>query len=183
MRVARFSDIHRHTLGLRVVLAAIKWEGGADVLCAAGDVVGGGRTTEVLDLRLDRGVRFVRGNAEDYVSDLDAVLRREPRQWRRRFLLQAWCRSPGPSATHPEAAIQYLRGVLPTARRRHAGAAPRPQARRAARAEAVSFRHRTQTCSSYRAEQKSVESGIARRVLRCRGAHDPDVDPGVNERL
>ena len=87
MRVALFSDIHGNTLGLRAVLSALEREGGADVVYAAGDLVGGGSgTVEVLDLLLERGVRLVRGNAEDYVTDLDAVLAREQHEWRRRFL-------------------------------------------------------------------------------------------------
>jgi predicted phosphodiesterase len=87
VRVALISDVHGNTLGLRAVLAALEREGGADVVCAAGDLVGGGSgTDEVLDLLLARGVRLVRGNAEDYLADLDAALAREPREWRRRFL-------------------------------------------------------------------------------------------------
>lgn len=86
VRVALFSDIHGNTLGLRAVLAALDREG-ADVVCAAGDLLGGGSgTDEVLDLLRARRVRLVRGNAEDYVTDLERSLAREPEEWRRRFL-------------------------------------------------------------------------------------------------
>lgn len=87
MRVALFSDVHGNTLGLRAVLEAIDRSGGADVLCAAGDLVGGGSgTDEVMDMLLSRPVRLVRGNAEDYVTDLERCLTREREDWRRRFL-------------------------------------------------------------------------------------------------
>ena len=87
MRLALFSDVHGNTLGLRAVLDALDRDGGPDMVCAAGDLVGGGSgTTEVLDLLVDRGIKLVRGNAEDYVTDLEAVLAREPRDWWRRFL-------------------------------------------------------------------------------------------------
>ena len=109
MRVALFSDIHGNTLGLRGVFAALEREGGADMICAAGDLVGGGSgTDEVLELLVERGVRLVRGNAEDYVTDLDAVLTAETPEWRRRFFrARAEWLGERLSAAH----VQLLRGL------------------------------------------------------------------------
>ncbi|HZB94438.1 MAG TPA: metallophosphoesterase, partial [Herpetosiphonaceae bacterium] len=72
MKIAVFSDIHGNISGLNAVLAAIDTLGGADLLFAAGDLLGGGPGTEdVLDLLLTRQVRMVRGNADEIIIDID----------------------------------------------------------------------------------------------------------------
>jgi predicted phosphodiesterase len=72
LKIAVFSDIHGNISGLNAVLAAIDTLGGADLLFAAGDLLGGGPGTEdVLDLLLTRQVRMVRGNADEIIIDID----------------------------------------------------------------------------------------------------------------
>lgn len=72
MKVALFSDIHGNITGLKAALAFLDKIGGADMLFAAGDTLGGGPGAEdVLDLLLERNVRMVLGNHEEL--DLESV--------------------------------------------------------------------------------------------------------------
>jgi len=65
MRVALFSDIHGNLTGLQAVLAAISGHGGADVVVAAGDLIGGeSATDEIIDLLLAHQVQMVRGDSD-----------------------------------------------------------------------------------------------------------------------
>ena len=74
MRIALFSDIHGNTLGLQAVLAHIDAQGGADVLFALGDILGGGYgTDEIVELLLERQVHLIHGNHEE--------LHRDPQTW------------------------------------------------------------------------------------------------------
>ena len=64
MRIALFSDIHGNLTGLRAVLEAIDRRG-ADLIVAAGDLIGGeSATDEVLDLLRERDVRCVLGDSD-----------------------------------------------------------------------------------------------------------------------
>jgi predicted phosphodiesterase len=74
VRIALFSDIHGNALGLREVLADIEARGGADVLFALGDILGGSYgTDEVIDLLLEHQVALIHGNHEE--------LHRDPQVW------------------------------------------------------------------------------------------------------
>ncbi len=80
MRVAVFSDIHGNISGLRAVLAAIARQGSVDTLVSAGDQLGGGPgAADVLDLLVERDVRLLRGNADEWCLDLDAAWRQQLR--------------------------------------------------------------------------------------------------------
>jgi predicted phosphodiesterase len=82
MRIAIFSDVHGNISGLRAILHAIDDSGGADMLVAAGDLVGGGPGTEdLLDLLQERQVRLLRGNAEETWLDMDAAWNQMQRIW------------------------------------------------------------------------------------------------------
>jgi len=82
MRIAVFSDIHGNISGLKAVLAAIDAGGGADILIAAGDLVGGGPgTDDVIELLLERQARMLRGNAEEVWLDMDAAWNRMQTLW------------------------------------------------------------------------------------------------------
>jgi len=60
-----FSDIHGNLTGLQAVLAAIAAHGGADVVVAAGDLIGGeSATDEIIDLLLAHQVQMVRGDSD-----------------------------------------------------------------------------------------------------------------------
>ena len=53
MRIALFSDIHGNLTGLQAVLGAITAYGGADLVIAAGDPIGGESATDaIIDLLL-----------------------------------------------------------------------------------------------------------------------------------
>lgn len=79
MRVALFSDIHGHITGLRAVLARLAQLGGADVVYALGDFVGGGPGVEdVLDLLLEHQVKMLRGNWDEIFISLDKQLTKIP---------------------------------------------------------------------------------------------------------
>lgn len=83
MRIALFSDIHGNITGTRAVLADIAEKGGADVLYAAGDLLNGGPgARDLLDLLRERGVRLLRGNAEEIILQPDARLERIPERLR-----------------------------------------------------------------------------------------------------
>lgn len=83
MKVALFSDVHGNITGARAVLALLDELGGADVVYAAGDTIGGsGGGEDLLDLLLDRGVRLLRGNAEEAALDVEASQRDIPEHWR-----------------------------------------------------------------------------------------------------
>jgi predicted phosphodiesterase len=65
MLVALFSDIHGNLTGLQAVLAALTAHGGADVVVAAGDLIGGeSATDEIIDLLLAHQVQMVRGDSD-----------------------------------------------------------------------------------------------------------------------
>src|SRR5262245_57617063 len=65
MRIALFSDIHGNLAGLEAVLAAITARGGADVVVAAGDLIGGeSATDEIIELLLAHQVQMVRGDSD-----------------------------------------------------------------------------------------------------------------------
>jgi hypothetical protein len=65
LRIALFSDIHGNITGLKAVLQALEADGGADITCAAADMVSGGPATdEVIDLLVSQGVRMVRGDSD-----------------------------------------------------------------------------------------------------------------------
>ncbi len=84
MRVAIFSDIHGNITGMNAVLAHLDSIGGADVLFAAGDIIGGGPGAEdLLDLLIERRVRMVRGNAEESALDVEAMIHQVPEHWQR----------------------------------------------------------------------------------------------------
>ncbi len=72
MRIVVFSDIHGNIVALEAVLADIRRTGWPDALFIAGDLVlGGPRPAESLALlRSIPGARFVKGNCDDYVADL-----------------------------------------------------------------------------------------------------------------
>jgi len=75
VKVALFSDIHGNITGLQAVLAHLDGLGGADIVFAAGDLVGGGPGTEdLLDLLMDRNVRLIRGNAEEVSLNLEGTI-------------------------------------------------------------------------------------------------------------
>lgn len=79
MRVALFSDIHGHITGLRAVFARLEKLGGADVIYALGDFVGGGPGVEdVLDLLIERQVQMLRGNWDEIFINVDAQLTKIP---------------------------------------------------------------------------------------------------------
>lgn len=72
MRMALFSDIHGNITGLKAILAKIDDLGGADMLIAAGDLIGESAGTEdLLDLLLERHVHLIRGNHEELMQDED----------------------------------------------------------------------------------------------------------------
>ena len=73
MRIALFSDLHGNMTGLQAVLAAIDADGGADVLVAAGDLVGGeSGGDDLLELLVEQGVQLVRGDS-DTLEKLERV--------------------------------------------------------------------------------------------------------------
>lgn len=83
MRLALFSDIHGSLVGLRAVLEGIDRLGGADRLCALGDLLLGGPDAEtILTTLRDRDALLLRGNAEESVLDPRGSLARVPPQWR-----------------------------------------------------------------------------------------------------
>ena len=97
MKIALFADIHGNITGLRAVLAAIDDAGGADMLFAPGDLLlGGPGTDDVLDLLLDRGVRLVRGNAEEILWDLDQAWLRNVEAGYPEEERATWVRDLGP---------------------------------------------------------------------------------------
>ena len=72
MKIALFSDIHGNISGLKAVLHAIDNAGGADMMIAAGDLIGGGPgTDDLLDLLQERQVKMLRGNAEEVWLDIN----------------------------------------------------------------------------------------------------------------
>jgi predicted phosphodiesterase len=74
MKIALFSDIHGNITGLKAVLAALDRLGGADLVFAAGDLIGGGPgTDEVIDLLTTRAVRMVRGDSDTEDKLLDRL--------------------------------------------------------------------------------------------------------------
>lgn len=82
MRIALFSDIHGNITGLKAVLSSIDNLGGADILFAAGDSIGGGPGTEdLLDILTRHNVRMVRGNSEEAALNLDASIQYIPEKF------------------------------------------------------------------------------------------------------
>ena len=83
MKIALFSDIHGNISGLKAVLQAID-KGGADMLIAAGDMLGGGPgTDDLMELLQERQVKMVRGNAEEIWLDMDAAWGEMYKLWQR----------------------------------------------------------------------------------------------------
>lgn len=106
MKIALFSDIHGNVTGLKATLAALDNEGGADVVFAAGDLVGGGPgTDEVIDLLAGRGVRMVRGDSDTEDKLLErwhaAKTPHEPHRFPARF-----------GASYYEAMLAWMRANL-----------------------------------------------------------------------
>ena len=83
MKIAIFSDIHGNISGLKAVLHAIDNAGGADMLIAAGDLVGGGPgTDDLLDLLQERQVKMLRGNAEEIWLDMNEAWNQMYELWK-----------------------------------------------------------------------------------------------------
>lgn len=82
MRMALFADIHGNITGLNAILAKIDDLGGADMLIAAGDLIGGSSGTEDLfDLLLERHVHLILGNSEELNLNMDHYLANVTEQW------------------------------------------------------------------------------------------------------
>lgn len=77
MRIAVVSDIHGNLTALEAVLADLK-KVSADLVVQGGDLVGGSRNAEVIDLVRDRGWPGVYGNAEEMLWMPDQVTRNVP---------------------------------------------------------------------------------------------------------
>src|SRR5689334_17735136 len=71
MRIVIFSDVHGNVVALEAVLAEIRRQAAPDALFVAGDLVLlGPRPAEALALlRSIEGVRFVKGNTDQYLID------------------------------------------------------------------------------------------------------------------
>src|SRR5262245_61591374 len=77
MRVAIVSDIHGNLTALEAVVADLK-EVGADLIVQGGDLVGGSRDAEVIDLVRERNWPGVYGNAEEMLWIPEQVTRNVP---------------------------------------------------------------------------------------------------------
>jgi predicted phosphodiesterase len=77
MRIAIVSDIHGNLTALEAVLADLKTMS-ADLIVQAGDLVGGSRNAEVIDLVRDRRWPGVYGNAEEMLWMPEQVTRNVP---------------------------------------------------------------------------------------------------------
>ena len=77
MRIAIVSDIHGNLTALEAVVADLN-RVGADLIVQGGDLVGGSRNAEVIDLVRDRGWPGVYGNAEEMLWMPEAVTRNVP---------------------------------------------------------------------------------------------------------
>ena len=83
MKIAIFSDIHGNISGLKTILRTIDNAGGADMLIAAGDLVGGGPgTDDLLDLLQERQVKMLRGNAEEIWLDMNEAWNQMYELWK-----------------------------------------------------------------------------------------------------
>jgi putative phosphoesterase len=77
MRIAIVSDIHGNLTALEAVLADLK-KVSADLIVQGGDLVGGSRNAEVIDLIRDRRWPGVYGNAEEMLWIPEQVTRHVP---------------------------------------------------------------------------------------------------------
>jgi len=94
MKIAIFSDIHGNISGLKAVLQTIDTAGGADMMIAAGDLVGGGPgTDDLLEILQERQVTMLRGNVEEVWLDMDEAWNQMYELWKemepeRNFVLE-----------------------------------------------------------------------------------------------
>src|SRR5688572_21700471 len=77
MRIAVVSDVHGNLTALYAVIADIE-EQGVDLVVQGGDLVGGSRNAEVIDLVRERGWPGVYGNAEEMLWMPEQVARSVP---------------------------------------------------------------------------------------------------------
>jgi Calcineurin-like phosphoesterase len=77
MRIAIVSDIHGNLTALEAVLTDLK-KMSADLVVQGGDLVGGSRNAEVIDLIRDRRWPGVYGNAEEMLWMPEQVTRNVP---------------------------------------------------------------------------------------------------------
>ena len=77
MRIAVVSDVHGNLTALYAVVADIE-EQGVDLVVQGGDLVGGSRNAEVIDLVRERGWPGVYGNAEEMLWLPEQVARNVP---------------------------------------------------------------------------------------------------------
>jgi len=77
MRIAIVSDIHGNLTALEAVIADLK-KVSADLIVQGGDLVGGSRNAEVIDLVRERGWPGVYGNAEEMLWMPEQVTRNVP---------------------------------------------------------------------------------------------------------
>ena len=78
MKIGIIGDIHANIDALRAVLAAFEQEGVEQILCT-GDVVGyGASPCECIDLLRERNIPTVKGNHDEYVTQIGADWRIRP---------------------------------------------------------------------------------------------------------
>jgi putative phosphoesterase len=77
MRIAIVSDIHGNLTALEAVIADLK-KVSADLIVQGGDLVGGSRNAEVIDLVRERGWPGVYGNAEEMLWMPEQITRNVP---------------------------------------------------------------------------------------------------------